>query len=146
VTVRAPSDPHPAPSSSVLVIVGALVAFGAFATAAVLFINGDGATERLGLLFAMFGTIVAALIAALRSDHAAKLLNGGLDDRIYEQVEAALAVRASSAPRDRWTDPVGPWPPDPDAGVELEDPPAPAELEDPTTPAPGGPHDPAGLT
>lgn len=55
-----------------LAIIGALVAFGAFGLAAVLFIGGNASTERLGLLFAMFGTIVAALIGALRADQGAK--------------------------------------------------------------------------
>jgi hypothetical protein len=82
--------------TSTSVIVAALVAFGAFATAAVLFVAGDAATERLGLLFALFGTIVAALIAALRSDHAATQTNGGLDRRIEDAVTAAMRARRST--------------------------------------------------
>lgn len=75
-----------------MAIVAALVAFGAFALAAVLFISGEAAAERLGLLFGLFGTIVVALIGALRADAAAKstdvassigtALNGSFDARV----------------------------------------------------------------
>jgi hypothetical protein len=74
-------------------IIGSLVSISAFALAAVLFVANTGAaTERLGLLFALFGTIVAGLLSALRSDAAATstnatsniatALNGAFDTRV----------------------------------------------------------------
>jgi len=104
-------------SYSRLAIVGALVAFGAFATAAVLFMaSTSDATQRLGLLFALFGTIVAALIGALRSDQAASstgtsstiaaALNGNLDARIRNAVRAVQA-EAAGAPSEPISPPVG---------------------------------------
>jgi hypothetical protein len=85
-----------------LAIIGALVVFGAFGLAAVLFMSETGpATERLGLLFALFGTIVAALIGALRADQAATstnassniatALNGSFDGRVRNAVRAVGA-------------------------------------------------------
>lgn len=79
-------------------VVAAIVAVLAFATAAVLFIQGDAAMERLALLFALFGVVVPALIGALRSDQAAVQTNGQLDQRIAEGVQLAMASRRSSDP------------------------------------------------
>lgn len=74
------------------VVVASLVAVLALITAAVLFISGDAAMERLALLIAFAGTIVPGLVAALRSDQAAKstndvshiaqALNGGFEARV----------------------------------------------------------------
>jgi hypothetical protein len=85
-----------------LAIIGALVVFGAFGLAAVLLISDTGAaTERLGLLFALFGTIVAALIGALRADQAAtstgaasniaQALNGNFDARVRNAARVVAA-------------------------------------------------------
>ena len=103
-----------------LAIIGALVVFGAFGLAAVLFMSETGpATERLGLLFALFGTIVAALIGALRADQAAnstgvasniaQALNGNFDARVRN---AARVVAAE--PTNTPAEPVAP-PPQPEA-------------------------------
>jgi hypothetical protein len=73
------------------------VSIGAFALAAVLFVADTGAaTERLGLVFALFGTIVAGLLSALRSDAAAtstnsssaiaSALNGQFDSRVRNAI------------------------------------------------------------
>ena len=85
-----------------LAIIGALVTFGAFGLAAVLFMSETGpTTERLGLLFALFGTIVAALIGALRADQAAtstgaasniaQALNGNFDARVRNAARVVAA-------------------------------------------------------
>lgn len=59
-------------AARIAIIVGALVAFGAFALAAVLLVsNGPDSSQRLAELFALFGGIVTALIGALRADMAA---------------------------------------------------------------------------
>jgi hypothetical protein len=78
---------------STLALIGALVAIAAFATGAVLFISDtDETTQRLGILFALFGAIVTGIISALKSDAAAKstdsvsaiaqALNGGFEARV----------------------------------------------------------------
>jgi len=80
-----------------IAIVGALVALVAFGLAAILFVaDGTAATERLGLFFALVGTVVAGLIAVLRADQAATQTNGTLDTRIAEAVAAAMESRRSS--------------------------------------------------
>jgi hypothetical protein len=94
-----PSSPN-SNGMSRLAIISALVAFGAFGLAAVMFVSGDASVERLGLLFALFGTIVAALIAALRADQAAKqtdvtssiakALDGMFDARVREAMRGVI--------------------------------------------------------
>ncbi len=80
-----------------LAIIGALVSLAAFALAAVLWVGETNtATERLGLLFALFGTAVAGLLAALRADAAATstsasspiatALNGNFDTRVRNAI------------------------------------------------------------
>lgn len=76
------------------VVVAAMVAVGCIALAAVLFVDASSdAMERLGLLFAMLGTMIAALAAALKSDIAAGRLNGSLDKRIHDAVLEANKTR-----------------------------------------------------
>jgi hypothetical protein len=89
-----------------LAIVGALVAFGAFALAAGLFVSDtSAATERLGLLFGMFGTIVAALISALRSDAAA--VSTSATSNIATALDGAFDARVRNANRTTAAEPVG---------------------------------------
>ena len=91
----------------------ALIVFGLFALAGVLLVQpGPESSARLALLFGVIGTVVAALVAVLRSDQAAtssaqaaSQTNGSLDARIEEGVHRALNARAASAPADRSTDP-----------------------------------------
>ncbi len=85
---------------STLAIVGALVAIAGLATAAVLWTTGDQALERLGILVAVFASIIPGLISVLRSDQAAasshqaaEQTNGTLDARIQAAVQAAVQVR-----------------------------------------------------
>jgi hypothetical protein len=84
-----------------LALIAALVAFGAFGLAAVLLLtDSDAATQRLGLLFALFGSIVAALISALRADKAAtqtdqtsqiaSALDGMFDARVSEAMRRVI--------------------------------------------------------
>src|ERR1035437_10830984 len=104
-------------TQSRIAIIGALVSISAFALAAVLFVVDSGAaTERLGLLFALFGTIVAGLLAALRSDAAAvstntssniaTALNGAFDARVRNAIRmvntepTATPVESVSLPSD----------------------------------------------
>jgi hypothetical protein len=96
-------------------IIGALVSLSAFALAAVLFVaDTSAATQRLAMLFALLGTIVAGLISALRSDAAAnstnatssiaQALNGGFDGRVRHAIRqvrdetgsTAMAARAAA--------------------------------------------------
>jgi len=88
-------------------IIGALVSLAAFGTAAVLFVaNNDASTQRLAMLFALFGTIVAGLISALRADAAAKStgatsniaasLNGAFDQRVRNAVRTVVAEPAET--------------------------------------------------
>ena len=90
------------PQISRVAIIGSLVSISAFALAAVLFVADTGAaTERLGLVFALFGTIVAGLLSALRSDAAATstnassniatALNGAFDARVRNAMRAVAA-------------------------------------------------------
>jgi hypothetical protein len=80
-----------------LAIVGALVVLVLFGLAAILFVaDGTAATERLGLFFALIGTVVAGLLASLRADQAANQTNGSLDGRVKDAVSAALAERRST--------------------------------------------------
>ena len=90
------------PQLSRVAIIGSLVSIGAFALAAVLFVADTGAaTERLGLVFALFGTIVAGLLSALRSDAAAtstnstsaiaNALNGAFDARVRNAIRTVTA-------------------------------------------------------
>lgn len=80
-------------------VIAALVAIAAFSTAAVLFVAGDAALQRLGLLFAVFGLMIPGLVGALRSDQAATQTNGGLDARIQTGVETALKAHRAAERR-----------------------------------------------
>jgi hypothetical protein len=84
------STTTPAPSRSVIVV--AIIAIAAFATGAVMFIQGDSSLQRLGLLFGLFGALLPGLLGALKADAAAKstdttssiaqALNGGFEARV----------------------------------------------------------------
>lgn len=94
-------------SYSGVALVAALVAIAGFLTAAVLFVNGDGSLEKLGVLSAFLTTIALALIAALRSDAAAKstsaasdiaqALNGSFDARV-RNANRVTAAEMPAAP------------------------------------------------
>lgn len=80
--------------TSPVVIVGGLLVIVAFALAAILLVApGPEATQRLGLFFAIVGTTVASLVAALKSSQAASNTNGSLDNRIEAAVFRAQNVR-----------------------------------------------------
>jgi hypothetical protein len=95
------------PKLSTPFIVGGLTAMIAFALAAVLFIQGDAAQERIGLFLALVGTVVAALISALRSDQAAtstnnvssiaQALNGGFEARVRHATREVVAETGTPA-------------------------------------------------
>ena len=72
---------------SSLAIIAALVGLVAFGLAGVLFVQGDAATERLGLLFALIGTVTTALVALLRADQAKTQTDGTLT-AVTAQAEA----------------------------------------------------------
>jgi hypothetical protein len=109
----------PPVTTSGAVIVAGIVAIAAFGTAAVLFVNGDTALQRLGILFALFGLVVPTLVSSLRSDHAAQqtsttsdiasALNGDFDLRVAGALDRVMANRSRS---DRIGDP----PPTPNTG------------------------------
>ena len=90
---------------SPLAIIAALVSLSAFALAAVLFVAVSGAAaERLGLLFALFGTIVAGLLAALRADAAAVSTNAS--SNIATALNGAFDARVRNAMRTVSSEPV----------------------------------------
>lgn len=91
-----------------LALVGALVAIAAFGTAAVLFVaSGDESIQRLGLLFALFGVMVPAIISVLKTDRTeaqtvsvgniAKALNGQFEERVEGAVQRGNAATAAGA-------------------------------------------------
>jgi hypothetical protein len=83
-----------------LALIGALVSVLAFALAAVLFVTGADALQRLALLFGLFGIAVPAILALLRSDEAttatnatsniASALNGAFDQRVRNAVRTVI--------------------------------------------------------
>lgn len=75
------------------VIVAAMVAMAAIGLGGILWVSNEQGLERLGLLFALLGTCLASLTAALRSDQAAGRLNGTLDARIHDAVLKANQTR-----------------------------------------------------
>lgn len=80
--------------STTIVVITALVAFGVMATGAVLLIgNSSQATEHLGLLFALFGTMIPSLVALLHAAKASSNTNGALDDRMEAAFYRAQNVR-----------------------------------------------------
>lgn len=83
-------------------IIGAILALSLFALAGVLFVaQGPESMQRLGLLFGVIGTGIAALVAALKSTEAASNTNGKLDARIQAAVHRANdARRRGEAPKD----------------------------------------------
>jgi hypothetical protein len=86
-------------------IVGALVSIAAFGTAAVLFMaTNDAATQRLAMLFALFGSIVAGLIGALRSDAAARATDS--TSNIAAALDGAFDQRVRNAVRTVATEPI----------------------------------------
>lgn len=74
-------------------IIAALVAISAIGLGGIMWVSDTQGMERLGLLFALLGTCVASLTAALRSDQAAGRLNGTLDKRIHDAVLRANQTR-----------------------------------------------------
>lgn len=54
-----------------IALIGAIVAFGFFCLAGVLYVQGTDALQRLALLFGVFGLAVPQLIALLKVDTAA---------------------------------------------------------------------------
>lgn len=79
--------------------IAAAIAVATLALAAVLFIApGPESTQRLGLFFAVVGTIVTALVTLLRADQAASQTNGKLDARIQAAVHRANNARRIGDP------------------------------------------------
>lgn len=82
-----------------LALYGTLVVLVAFALMGVLLVqSGSEATYRLGLLFGVIGTAVAAVVAMIRADQGAKQTNGSLDERIRLGVYAAMDARRKGDP------------------------------------------------
>lgn len=77
-------------------IIAAMVALAAIGLGGILWVSDQQGMERLGLLFALLGTCIASLTAALRSDQAAGRLNGTLDKRIHDAVLKANSTRRAS--------------------------------------------------
>lgn len=80
-----------APSPLVL---ATIVAFGILALLGVLLVStGPESIQRLGLLFGVLGTGLAAIVSLLKSGQAADNTNGKLDARIEAGVHRAMAAR-----------------------------------------------------
>jgi predicted cobalt transporter CbtA len=76
------------------IVIAAIVALVAFALAGLLLIpTGSESTYRLGLLFGIIGTAVAAFVGMLKAGQAASNTNGKLDARIEAGVHRAMAAR-----------------------------------------------------
>lgn len=105
-----PNIPHTPPARPTLgVVLGVVAALVMFATAAVILTTDtDAGTARLGLLFALIGTVIPVLLASVKSDQAATQTNGSMDERIHKQVTAALADRAEAVAQGRTEDRVAP--------------------------------------
>lgn len=74
--------------------VAAIVVLGLFAVAGVLFVSpGPESLQRLGLLFGLLGTSVAAMAAAIKAAEAAHNTNGKLDRRLEAAMHRAMAAR-----------------------------------------------------
>ena len=79
-----------------IALVGALVAAMSFALAAVLFVSGDAAIERLALLFGLLGIAVPAILGLLKADASASstavtsniatALDGAFDSRVRNAI------------------------------------------------------------
>lgn len=90
-----------------LALVGALVAAMLFAFAAVLFISGDAAVERLALLFGLLGIAVPAIIGLLKADASASstaatsniatALDGAFDSRVRNAMRT-VAIEPVTTP------------------------------------------------
>ena len=81
-------------NNSNLVIVAGVIVLTLFALAGVLLIaDTEHSTEKLGLLFGVIGTGLAAFVGMLRADQARSNTNGKLDDRIQAAVHRANAAR-----------------------------------------------------
>ena len=95
------------PNASRIVIVGAIVALVGFAVAAILFLNGSAADSRIGLLFALIGPTILALLSLLKSDQAAtstnavssiaQALNGGFEARVRHATRMVAAETGTKA-------------------------------------------------
>lgn len=91
------------PATSNTSAIAALVAIVAVVAAAVLYISGDTALERLAVLVGVVGLVIPSIAATLRADQAAssshqaaEQTNGSLDQRIADAVAAALQARRST--------------------------------------------------
>lgn len=84
--------------NSIVAIVG-VIALCLFATAAVLFVGeSNSSLQRLGLLFALFGTALTGLLAYIKAAEAAQNTNGKLDMRIEAAVHRAQNARRRGDP------------------------------------------------
>lgn len=80
-------------NSNATIVVG-LIVLTLFALAGVLLVTpGPESTQRLGLLFGVIGTGLAAFVGLLKSDQAATNTNGKLDARIEAGVHRAMSAR-----------------------------------------------------
>jgi len=85
-------------STNRLPILAALVMLSGFATAAVMFVNGDNALERVGLLVALLTTGVLSLTSLLKSDESARNTDSG--SRLLRTLNGGLEKRMKAAVRD----------------------------------------------
>lgn len=86
-----------------LALTAALVGMVAFALAGLLLIQGNDAMQRVGLFFALIGTIVPALIALLRADQAKTQSDGTLSAvaRVAEGYRQELPAATQKAVLDK---------------------------------------------
>jgi hypothetical protein len=84
---------------SPLALSGTLAVLVAFALMGVLLVApGSESTYRLGLLFGVIGTAIAAVVGMLKADQSATQTNGKLDQRIEYAVHTALDKRRRGDP------------------------------------------------
>lgn len=107
-----------------LPVLAALVLLSGFATAGALFLSGNDALTRLGLLMALLSTGVLSLTSLLKADDAARNTDSG--SRLLRSLNGGLNGRLRAAVRDVRDEPYDSVTPAgereaPDAAGPLED-------------------------
>ena len=81
-----------------IAVLGSLVLLSGFATAAVMFIEGDEALTRIGLLLALLSTGVLSLTSLLKAEEGARNTDSG--SRLLRSLNGGLERRMKAAVRD----------------------------------------------
>jgi hypothetical protein len=80
-------------TTSLFLILGALVTIVVVIAGVILIASGDTVAVRFGLFGGAISPIILVLVSALRAEQAQKQTNGGMDARIAAAVTEALKAR-----------------------------------------------------